>query len=376
MDIFTRIEKPTLLLYVERTRANIRQMAQKAAAQKVRFRPHFKTHQSATIGEWFAAEGVKAITVSSVDMARYFISYGWKDVTIAFPVNLRQISVIESLAQRASLGLLVESVEVARVLGEKIRSDVSIWLKVDVGSHRTGLACDAPQTFLSIISELSRHSHLNLRGLLAHAGHSYRAINAAQVCQTYSESVAHLLALRSTLLAAGSPALEISVGDTPGCTLSPQLGPVDEIRPGNFVFYDVQQLGVGACTPDQIAVALACPIVALHPEREIAVLYGGAIHLSKDTANWDGERVYGLVALPNSTRQPGQPGWGEPLPGAYVASLSQEHGLVHVPNSLMEQLHIGDLLCVLPVHSCLTAQAIGRYLTLEGERILMMPLMG
>jgi len=375
MDIFSRIEKPSLLLDVERARANIRQMARKAAAQNVSLRPHFKTHQSAVIGEWFAAEGVKAITVSSVDMARYFISYGWKDVTIAFPVNIRQITVMESLARQAKLGLVVESVAGARALGDKIRSDVSIWLKVDVGSGRTGLLHDNSAAFMAVITEVSRHSQLHLRGLLAHAGHTYRSADAPQVITRYMESVTRLEGLRTALQAMNSPELEISVGDTPGCTLSPNLGRVAEIRPGNFVFYDVQQLGVGACTPDQIAVALACPIVALHPQREIVVIYGGAIHLSKDTADWYGQRIYGLVALPNVNRQVGQPCWGDPLAEAYVASLSQEHGLVHIPRKQMEQLQIGDLLCVLPVHSCLTAQAMGRYLTLDGERILMMPLM-
>ena len=64
-----RIEKPTLVLDKQITFRNIEKMATKARNSGVRLRPHFKTHRSAAIGEWFRGFGVEAITVSSVDMA-------------------------------------------------------------------------------------------------------------------------------------------------------------------------------------------------------------------------------------------------------------------------------------------------------------------
>ena len=67
-----KIIKPTLLLNQERALRNIERMAQKAKQSGVCFRPHFKTHQSAVIGEWFKAFGINKITVSSIDMAEYF----------------------------------------------------------------------------------------------------------------------------------------------------------------------------------------------------------------------------------------------------------------------------------------------------------------
>jgi D-serine deaminase-like pyridoxal phosphate-dependent protein len=72
------IKKPTLLLDSDICKRNISGMSAKALEQNVFFRPHFKTHQSAAIGEWFMDAGVTAITVSSVSMARYFAEHGWK----------------------------------------------------------------------------------------------------------------------------------------------------------------------------------------------------------------------------------------------------------------------------------------------------------
>ena len=70
MDYFIDIQKPTLVLNEERARANITRMAEKARANGVRLRPHFKTHQSAAIGDWFEAAGVRCITVSSAPGCR------------------------------------------------------------------------------------------------------------------------------------------------------------------------------------------------------------------------------------------------------------------------------------------------------------------
>jgi D-serine deaminase-like pyridoxal phosphate-dependent protein len=76
------IEKPTLLLDESRCRRNIRKMAEKARLSGVLFRPHFKTHQSVEIGNWFRGEGVNFISVSSVMMAKHFARAGWNNITI------------------------------------------------------------------------------------------------------------------------------------------------------------------------------------------------------------------------------------------------------------------------------------------------------
>ncbi|MBK8048603.1 MAG: hypothetical protein IPK16_16670 [Anaerolineales bacterium] len=54
------------------------------------------------------------------------------------------------------------------------------------------------------------------------------------------------------------------------------------MRPGNFVFYDWTQVQVGSCGFDDVAVVAACPVVGKYPDRHEVVLYGGAVHLSKD----------------------------------------------------------------------------------------------
>lgn len=363
MTLFDSIDRPTLLLDEERARRNIAFMAEKAARNGVRFRPHFKTHQSAEIGEWFRPHGVTAITVSSVEMAEYFAGHGWDDITIAFPVNLRQIGALNALAQRIHLGLLVESVESAAFLAANLNAPADLWIKIDVGAGRTGLSWEYSERLLPVVQALKGAPHLRLRGLLTHAGHTYGAASTEAVRRIFDESRQRLGSARAFVQQATGLELELSVGDTPACTLVDDLRGVDEIRPGNFIFYDAEQYLWGTCRADQIAVAVACPVVAIHPERETVVVYGGAIHLNKDFTTYQGQRAYGLAALPTAT------GWSEPLEGVYVSTLSQEHGLLHVPQQLLNRIRVGDLLAILPAHSCLPVTALRRYLTLDGRTI-------
>lgn len=358
-DILT----PTMIIDREKVSANIARMAEKARSQGVRFRPHFKTHQSAAVGEWFRPYGVRAITVSSLEMAAYFARHGWEDILVAFPLNLRQLDLAADLSRTIRLGVLVEAPQAVEALARWFDLRLDVWIKVDTGSGRTGIDWRAGERALELWKAVSVCSHLTPRGLLTHAGYTYSARTVDEICRRYQEANQRMLALKDQLEAAQSLPVEISVGDTPGCSLCAELGPVDEIRPGNFVFYDAQMLRLGACRFEQVAAVVACPVVALHPEREEALVYGGAVHLSKDTLVEDGVSKFGYV-LPL-----GSDGWGAPLEGAYAARLSQEHGVLRVPRRYFDQLEVGGLIGVLPAHVCLTVSALGRYRTTDGEEI-------
>lgn len=362
---FDSIDEPTLLLDEDTARRNIQIMAEKARRLGIRFRPHFKTHQSAVIGEWFRAQGVDQITVSSVEMAEYFADHGWQDINIAFSLNLRQLARIQALAKKVHLAVLVENAEAIRALDDVAGVTLDVWLKIDVGAHRTGLDWQDVDTAASLCRQADRNPALKLRGLLTHSGHTYAAHSKAEVIELFSETILRLHHLKEQLSERGIEPLEISVGDTPGCTLAENFEDADEIRPGNFVFFDVHQFSIGVCSFRDIAVAVACPVVAVHPEREEVVIYGGAVHLSKETIGWQGIETYGLVSVPEGM------GWSEPVPDAYVARLSQEHGILHFPPAAMRKypIHVGDLVMVIPAHSCLAVQALGQYRTLEGYKI-------
>ncbi|MCX6053619.1 MAG: alanine racemase [Chloroflexi bacterium] len=363
MNILDQIDQPTLLLDEAGTRKNISRLSARAREKAVSFRPHFKTHQSAQIGEWFRDQKVDRITVSSVEMAEYFALHGWQNISIAFSLNIRQIARIEALARQVHLEVLIENEEALAALSIPSSSELGIWIKIDAGSARTGVSWQNAAAVLALCESVKRNKRLTLLGLLTHSGNTYQASDRIEVCRIFREGVDRLGEVRSFLEAAGWAGLKVSVGDTPGCSLCPDWSEIDEVRPGNFVFYDASQAHAGSCAFEEISLALACPVVAKHPRRREVVVYGGAVHLSKDFLLVGGEKSYGLPALRSGNR------WGAPIPGGRVRALSQEHGMVRIPGTEFDQISIGDLLFILPAHSCLSVQVMGEYLALSGEKI-------
>jgi D-serine deaminase-like pyridoxal phosphate-dependent protein len=344
--------KPTFVIDISKVQGNIRKMQQKAVESRVMFRPHFKTHQNIRIGELFRKKGVSSITVSSVTMAKFFATNGWEDITIAFPVNLNEIIEINKLASEITLNILVESSYSAKFLADQIKSEAGIFIKIDTGYHRTGLQSGKLHEISEIVKAIKKSGKLSFKGFLAHAGHTYTASSKDEIERIYHTSINQLSLLKKAFINE-FPKLIISYGDTPSCSIVNDLSALDEIRPGNFVFYDVMQLQTGSCTLDEIACTVVCPVVAVHPKRNEVVIYGGAVHLSKEfLVDKNMVKIYGLIV-----KSP-EKGQGEPISGAYVKSLSQEHGLVYIPSLTQLNLNPGDWIGILPMHSCLTANLL------------------
>ena len=359
------IRFPALFLDPVRSKKNIKKMAAKAQRNNLEFRPHFKTHQSLEVGQWFKDVGVSKITVSSLKMATYF-AQEWDDITVAFPTNILEIETINVLASKIHLNLCVENMEVLLFLEKHLESPVGVFMKIDVGYNRTGVDSDDASLIQDLLSQMSGIPFINFKGFLGHAGHSYQCRSKEAVEAVHQKSKEKIIQLK-TKYKAQYPTLILSLGDTPSCSVSEDFEGIDEIRPGNFVFYDLTQNIIGSNELDDVAVAMACPIVAKHPKRNELVIYGGGVHFSKDRVEDPKDGViFGRVAEKNNLV------WGSCLPDVFLKSLSQEHGIVSVPAEKINAYKIGDFLWVLPVHSCMAADLMNELYTPKGGVISMM----
>jgi D-serine deaminase-like pyridoxal phosphate-dependent protein len=356
------LTKPTLFIDKDKCLENINNMFSKAEENNLELRPHFKTHQSLEIGSWYKEIGVKKITVSSVSMAEYF-STQWNDVTIAFPTNILEIDPINKLAEKITLNLSVENVESILFLSKNLESKINVFLKIDVGYHRTGINPEDYDLLNAILAIIDSSVLLNFIGFLGHAGHTYQCRSRKAVIQVHNSSLGIMAKLKKNYITQ-YPNLIISLGDTPSCSIADDFSGVDEIRPGNFVFYDLTQNKIGSNAISQIAVAMACPIVAIHKDRSEIVVYGGGVHLSKDRLEDKEAVIFGRVVRKTENA------WGDIIPNMYVKSLSQEHGIISMPNNEIDNYKIGDHLMILPVHSCMTGNLMKSYTTLGGKNIL------
>jgi len=323
-------------------------MSDKAKTHSVQFRPHFKTHQNAGVGELYRSEGIRKITVSSVDMAEYFMNLGWDDITIAFPVNIRQMDKINLIARKIKLNLVAESTGVVKYLDQNLKSKAGLFIKIDGGYNRTGIIHHDIENISEVVKASRDSSNIELKGFLIHSGHTYAAQSVKEILEIHHESLAIAGNLKNKF-----PGLMVSIGDTPGCSLANDFTNIDEIRPGNFVYYDMMQYFLGSCSFDKIAVSVACPVVSVHPHKKEVVVYGGAVHLSKEVLNINNSRYYGGCTLLGDNH-----GWGKLLETCFVKGVSQEHGIISAGEKLISTIKPGDLIGVIPVHSCLAADLL------------------
>jgi D-serine deaminase-like pyridoxal phosphate-dependent protein len=197
-----------------------------------------------------------------------------------------------------------------------------------------------------------------LRGLLTHAGHAYAARSASEIARIATEEREAVRRLAGALEGEGLTGLVRSVGSTPTMSVS-TMNEVDEVRPGNYIFYDAFQAAIGSCTVSDCASFVVTTVIGVNEARGECLVDAGALALSKDPGpvHVAPDFGYGIVSRLD----------GPPLP-ARLVSLSQEHGIVRWRDR-GTPVAIGDRLRVVPNHSCLAAALFDRYLVLENGAV-------
>lgn len=334
-------------------------MAEKARKNGMKLVPHFKTAQSHQIGEWAKEYGIKEVTVSSLKLAAYLCGQDWENIHIAFPFNPLEAKKLNELAADQSLSVQLINTTTTQKLVEVLTHDLSFFIEIDAGYGRTGVEVSDFGLIESILKTAKQSPHLHFKGFYLHPGHTYYA----DIPKIYQQTREALSMLKSKYRSE-YPALITRTGDTPGCAVTEDFGDIDEMGPGNFVFYDLMQSTLGSCEKSDIAVAMAVPIVDIKKDRNEILVHGGGVHFAKDVlSHEDGGKNFGEIV------QLGPEGWKLLNDGSHLKSISQEHGIVKASDELIAQVEVGDLLGVLPIHSCMTADCMGSYLTLDGNRV-------
>jgi len=359
MNYITAIKSPTLLINNDICIRNIDRMLMKAQRLGLKLVPHFKTPQSRVVAKWALERGIDEITVSSVKLANYLAGVGFNRIHIAFPFNIRETDSLTALQKKQNVSIQLVNIESAKFLSDNLTHKTAFFIEIDAGYGRAGVKSDDYITIETILSIAQQSDKLLFRGFYIHPGHTYYG----NIDEIYFETRTALSHLKSKYISA-YPEMAIRIGDTPGCSIKDDFGPATEIGPGNFLFYDLMQVNIGSCTKEDIAIALAVPIVNIDRNNGTILVHGGGVHLSKDFIPMaNGAKCFGEVVILNES------GWKIPESISTVVSVSQEHGIIQASEELLELIQVGDLIGILPIHSCMTADCMKRYLSTNGEWI-------
>jgi D-serine deaminase-like pyridoxal phosphate-dependent protein len=349
------VPTPALLLDLPRLEANLHRMADRARRLGVVLRPHIKTHKCLEIAERQRALGGSGITVSTLYEARVFADHGFDDITWAFPVPLTRLAQARELGAHVALGLVVDTPEAVAAL-ERFGHPFPVWLKVDCGYHRAGVDPCASASL-----ELARALHaspvVRFAGILSHSGHAYHAPSRGEIAAVAEEERRVMTAFAARSREAGINVHRISVGSTPALSVVDRLDGVDEIRPGNYVFYDYTQSVLGSCAVADCAVTVLASVVSSQAGARHSVVDAGALALSKDRGpDFAPQPTMGEIFQDYQR--------GLLRKDARLSSVSQEHGIVNA------RLPVGERVRILPNHSCLTSACFDEYHVVRGDEVV------
>lgn len=371
------LSTPVLLVDVERLRANIARMQERARSQGVELRPHVKTHKAPRIAEMQRDAGARGVTVSTVGEAEVFARAGFDDLRVAYPVvgeekHARLLALIEDGVR---VSFLVDTPQGARMASDVYAEagvEVPVLLKVDVGYGRVGVRWDDPE-LVRLARTVRELPALESVGLLTHAGQSYHGPREGEseeeALRRYSDLERDRILEAAARLddeGLAGEELEVSVGSTPTASVfvNRDDGPraITEIRPGTYVFYDVTQAALGSCRFDDCAVTVLSTVVSRHREedgRVRVILDAGKKILTDERRH--GARGHGVLLPP--------PGEGsEPLAGAELFALSEEHGWVHLDDR--HDLRVGDRVRVVPNHVCVVVNTQDEFHLVDDDRVV------
>ena len=200
--------------------------------------------------------------------------------------------------------------------------------------------------------------HIQFRGILTHAGHSYHCRNRDEIVGIAEQERDVMLEFAERLRQHNIACDTVSVGSTPTAVLGRGWQGVTEMRPGNYAFFDKFQADIGSCALEEVAATVLTTVVAHYPQHNQMLIDAGALALSKDpgAVHLDNEIVYGAVVGKSDLK---------------LFSISQEHGLITSERPIaFNDFPVGCLLQIIPNHSCLTAALFPEYHVVDGNQIV------
>ncbi|GIF03889.1 alanine racemase [Actinoplanes siamensis] len=306
---------------------NLRTMAASAAARGLALRPHAKTHKCVEIARRQIELGAAGLTVATISEAEVFADAGIRDLFIAYPVwpSPQRAARLRALAARVALRVGVDSAESAEALARAVPG-LEILVEVDSGHHRSGVA---PAEAGGIAAEAQK-AGLEVRGVFTFPGHAYGPGRSGRVTE---EEAAALTGAAGTVTALGLDAGVRSGGSTPTAALTDSAS-LTEMRPGVYVFGDAQQVELGTCGWDEVALTVTSTVVS-RSRRKVIVDAGSKV-LGADRQTW-------------------ATGFGRLLdhPDARITALSEHHATVMFPEGAPLP-RLGEILRVVPNHVCAT----------------------
>jgi D-serine deaminase-like pyridoxal phosphate-dependent protein len=366
MQSLLALETPRLVLDLDRLEKNCAAMRARCATLGVALRAHLKTAKSIDVAR--VATNASGITVSTLKEAEHFARAGYRDILYAAGVVPNKLAHAARIMREtgADLILVTDSqgvITAAAAFAAEQDITLSFLIEIDCGEHRSGLpAGDAG--IVTLARAIAAAPNLRLRGVMAHAGHSYDTNDPAKVVPIAAAERDAAVDAARAIRAAGLPCEIVSIGSTPTVLHADHLRGVTEVRAGIYMLWDLAQLSRSMCGIDDIAVSVLAAVIGHNRAGRAIILDAGALALSKDIgANRHlPDAGYGYLCDARTLARLGR---------LAVNGVHQEHGTVNVDDDAwFARLPVGSLVRILPNHACITCAGYEAFEVVRGETVV------
>jgi D-serine deaminase-like pyridoxal phosphate-dependent protein len=366
--LYLNLPTPNFLVHESIIQNNCERMKQRSIEYNLHLRPHVKTHKTIQGVLLQTHSQDRRIVVSTVSEA-IFYSNEINDILYAVPITTEEKlnRILELNSKKNSIVHIEidsrEGFELLKQYCDKVEFKFSVFVSLDCGQHREGLDPNSIKSY-ELVKEICEYKYCSFAGLYTHGGHSYSSmdLNNTMSIGEIEASTAHTFAM-NLKLKYGIETPVVSIGSTPTCSLllnwdylKHKYHLVNEIHPGNYIFYDNMMMQMGNCKQEDIAVSVLTSVIGRSSERNTIMVDAGALALSKDLGVKDvrtGEYTYGSV---------------KNEPNMIVTTLTQEMGIIKCLDTDTFNRHaLGSQLEILPNHSCLSAALFPYYTVIDSD---------
>lgn len=332
------IATPAVVIEATRVHRNIERMSVYAASHGIAVRPHCKTHKSVEVARLQLVAGAGGVTVAKVGEAESLVAAfdgGTSDMLVAYPtVDPIRAQRLADLARESTVRVALDTLVAIESVSAAARSagvKVGVLVDLDVGMGRTGVP--TADALVAIAQATSTSPDLRLDGIFCYPGHIWAkpaeqaaplALVAAKLQEAIDRFDRHGLCHEV-----------VSGGSTPTAFQSHLVPQVTEIRPGTYVFNDMNTVRGGFCTLDDCAAAIVCTVVSDAVAGQV-VLDGGTKTFTSDRCGPAPYSGHGFIVE---------------YPEAMITKLTEEHGQVDV-SRCAKRPRVGERVSVIPNHIC------------------------
>jgi D-serine deaminase-like pyridoxal phosphate-dependent protein len=335
-DVKREADVPTPAIVIDAgvARANLKRLADYATSHGIKLRPHTKTHKLVSVGRMQVGLGATGLTVAKVGEAEVMAD-ATNDLFVAYPAaDPLRSAALANLAARVTVRVGIDSATAADALASAARSagtTIGILVDLDVGMHRTGV--QTPADSLALAQHVSKCSGLRLDGIMFYPGFikDDQAESIAQLKEVDAKLAEAIELWRKAGLAAGI----VSGGSTPTAYASHHVRSGTEIRPGTYVYYDMNGVHGGYAKLEDCAARIHATVVSTAVPGQF-VIDAGTKTLTSDKCGPAPESGHGYLVE---------------YPDARIVKLTEEHGQVD-SRACSRVPKVGERVTVIPNHIC------------------------